>query len=222
MTSDLVLVWRIPRTAGTSLEIGLKQLGVVLSRSLSVAPRASKSLGPPVEQADYVSCKHHTPAALVARNVFTEAEICEATNLICVRNPWDRLVSLFALTRVSGWTHPGMAHWHKVGDDRFSDYVDWATSPVRETDYNLFNHQCQPATDWLFIEGRRVPFHTVGRFEDLPAYWRAVCDVFGMEGELPLANSRAHKPYRDYYTPALRDQVAEFYAAEIEEFGYEF
>ena len=212
-----IFLWRPPRTAGSSIDLGLRELGIVADR------RHPEPLKDWDVAADYIACKHYTPAELIGRSDLTEEEVFSARNLLCVRNIWDRLVSTFALLRTTGWRRPGWGHWRDAEDSRFAEYVAWATSPVRETEYHPRNFQCQPATDWLFVKGRRVPFCVLGRFEDLPAYWRAVREVFGVNGgELPLTNCRAHKPYREYYTPELRDQVAKFYAAEIAEFGYAF
>lgn len=212
-----VFLWRPPRTAGTSVTQGLTDLGVVAA---SMHGRIVQGGSAPLGPGDYVACKHYPPADIVQHRLFTANDIFEGTNLICVRNVWDRLVSTFALLRTTGWRHPGQERWRKATGDQFGEYIEWATSPVRETGYHERNYQCQPATDWLFLDGQRVPFHTVGRFERLDDYWQAVCEVLGVRGKLPLTNCRKHKPYWEYYTPKLAAKVARFYAAEIKEFGY--
>jgi hypothetical protein len=40
--------------------------------------------------------------------------------------------------------------------------------------------------------------------------------------EVPHRNARSSGSWRDYYTPATRDRVAEVYAKDVEEFGYRF
>ena len=220
--TNLTLLWRIPRTAGVSLEVGLKKLGVIVATPAALIPVREEALGPPVAEADYVSCQHALPSQVAARSVFTEAEICNATNLLCVRNPWDRAVSLFSLLRRQGWQRPKREHWRHAGDDRFAEYIDWATSQGSSVEDPSDIFQGKPSVHWLFIKERRVPFRVLGRFEQLEDYWHAVCDIFGVRGDMPRINTTVHKPYREMYTPELRDKVAKFYAAEIEEFGYEF
>ena len=173
-----------------------------------------------VPQPDYLICGHTTPSQVVHHGWYTADEICDSVNLLCTRNVWERLVSLFSLLRTKGWRHSGLERWHNSDD--FAAYVAWVTSPDREPSYHPRNYQCQPAGDWLTIDGRPVPFHAIGRFERLGDYWHDVCAVFGVKGDMPRLNGAPHKPYREYYTTELRYQVADFYAEEIAAFRWEF
>ncbi|NBW87760.1 MAG: hypothetical protein EBR23_13280, partial [Planctomycetia bacterium] len=62
----------------------------------------------------------------------------------------------------------------------------------------------------------------VGRFETLEADFARVCRVIGVEVELMQANRGESRDYRDFYSPGLASLVAEYFAADIERFGYAF
>jgi hypothetical protein len=44
----------------------------------------------------------------------------------------------------------------------------------------------------------------------------------GEPAHVPHRNKSPHGGYRDYYSDATRDKVAEVYAADLEAFGYTF
>ena len=66
-------------------------------------------------------------------------------------------------------------------------------------------------------------FSDGGRYAQADAA-RAHCDRLGIEQPSRVArrNAGPSGSYRDHYTPAMRDRVAGLFAADIDEFGYEF
>jgi len=125
-----------------------------------------------------------------------------------VRNPWDRLVSRHAYLLRSE-DHPR----HKLVSrmKSFEEYVGWEIrrGKMLQRDYVTDAH------------GRWIVDY-VGYYERLHEDFAKVCARLGVRAELPRANPSAHKDYRSYYPPSLRDQVAEAFRADIELFGYEF
>jgi hypothetical protein len=75
--------------------------------------------------------------------------------------------------------------------------------------------------DYLRAPDREVDF--VGRTErfaeDLEEVERR---LGGTPTRTPHRNKSPHGSYRDYYSAATRDRVAEVYAADLEAFGYTF
>lgn len=126
-----------------------------------------------------------------------------------VRNPYDRFVSFCAfLTRKHG---------------------DFARAPREVMHHFLF---VDPPEDRILFKPQ-APFFIdsdgtmladyVGRVETMQESFDAVCDRIGIpRTELEVVNQSEHRPYRDYYTPELRDGVAKRYAMDIEMFGYDF
>lgn len=65
----------------------------------------------------------------------------------------------------------------------------------------------------------------IGRFENLSGDFAVICERLGIAPpSLPheKRNTTGRKRYTEYYTPALRDLVAEKFRVDIEAFGYEF
>ena len=62
----------------------------------------------------------------------------------------------------------------------------------------------------------------VGRFENLEADFKTICDKVGITASLPHINKSDRRGYRDYYDPETRDITARLYAEDIERFGYTF
>jgi len=91
-----------------------------------------------------------------------------------------------------------------------------------------------------------VNFHLIGRFERLSSDFQVVASRLGVRADLPAVNCTSYQPeavpkgnfadcpletlrklrampdYRQFYTPALVEQVADLYRIDIERFGYEF
>lgn len=120
------------------------------------------------------------------------------------RNPWDRQVS---------WYH----------------YKTKSMAAAGKPTFDGFNRDRRKAfvENWsLYTSGGAICLDYVGRYESLDADFRHVLDQIGLGGgvELPRTNVSAGRSgnYREFYTDAARDLVAEWYAPEIRHFGYSF
>ncbi len=134
-----------------------------------------------------------------------------------VRNPWDRLASLyhdFTIKRVHQYS--GLVRVDKPLFSEFADFEDFCCR-VRETNWwsNVFlQSQCA-------LLGTKMDF--VGRFERLSADFTKVCGQLGIATSLLKMNvGEYHAAYRHHYTPKARDAVATIYGDDVEAFGYEF
>jgi hypothetical protein len=142
-----------------------------------------------------------------------------------VRNPWDRMVSWWSMienARIAAENGNEKQIW------RFEHYEEWRT--VRGFDFPTFvtrgadeyERIGMPQVDLLYAEARRPDF--VGRVEDLLTGVNLVRDRLGLRPKptMPHQHQGSRGPYRDYYDAATRDRVAKLFAADIDEFGYEF
>ena len=139
-----------------------------------------------------------------------------------VRNPWDRLVSWWSM--IDEWrrdvaekgSSPRASNdtWRQVADlGGFEEFVfrGGEISP----------RYSRPQLDYLEVEGRRADF--VGRTERLAEDAAAALERFGLSAEgIGHHNTSPRRDYRDYYSPAARDRVAEVFAKDVDAFGYEF
>lgn len=129
-----------------------------------------------------------------------------------VRNPWDRVVSL----------HCRKEQGRELGPPAFEDFVEWIQN-ASDTCIHPTPHRNQ--LDWFLDERGEIAVDFIGRFENLSGDFAVICERLGIAPpSLPheKRNTAGRKRYTEYYTPALRDLVAEKFRVDIEAFGYEF
>ncbi len=128
-----------------------------------------------------------------------------------VRNPWDRIVSLFH-HRNRGLRERSQRDVHKV----FRDFMLAKTENLTQL------HRPKPA--WLALgDGERILVDFVGRFEHLRQDFQHVCSALDVKHKLPRRNvSQRAEDWRPYYDDATAAFVEQFYACDVEHFGYGF
>jgi hypothetical protein len=130
-----------------------------------------------------------------------------------VRNPWDRVVSLF-LRKERG---------RAAAPTEFPAFCEWIENA---SDTCVHPSPKRNQLDWLTDEAGEIGVDFVGRFETLEADFATICERIGA-GHLRLPHKKRNtgggrRPYTDYYTPALRDLIGEKFAVDAERFGYAF
>lgn len=142
-----------------------------------------------------------------------------------VRNPWDRLLSAYLFLLRGGLRERSSADVvvgrhlaaHHPG---FPGFVRQFIGAGHARDYFHF----EPQTDYLRDRSGGFParIHRI-RFESLEGSG-ALTLPSGRTLALPHRNRtpRASAGYREHYTPETRAIVAQAYAADIRELGYEF
>lgn len=137
-----------------------------------------------------------------------------------VRNPWDRLVSTYFFLKRGGVTETDrrFAAENLALYDSFATFVEGWLSEQNVWSWVHF----QPQHHFICDADLRVRMDFVGRMENIAADFRAICRQLNVAAELQWANRGDHRPYRHYYTDALRERVAAVYADDIAIFGYRF
>jgi len=127
-----------------------------------------------------------------------------------VRNPWDRVVSLY------------IRKGRKVATDlSFEEFVEWI---------NLSSDTCIHPTphknqlDWFTDPDRNVIVDFIGKFEKLEEDWKFICSKLGINVALPHSNKNesSRKHYTEYYTDKTKRIIGEKFKVDIEYFGYKF
>jgi len=144
--------------------------------------------------------KKHSPLADY-RAALGPEQFSQLYKFATVRNPWDRLVSLY-------FTPIQRKPWDR---EAFKKLIGEAIS----------------AGEYLRLDGGEPdPFSNVDsiiRFENLAEDFDAVCDKLAIRKEkLPRYNRSERENYSKYYDDELRALVAERFAEEIARFGYTF
>jgi len=147
-----------------------------------------------------------------------------------VRNPWDRVVSLYFYLK------------ERKEFDSDIDFKKWLSIKFNKPwlsrdistiirDFNLKRinggRMGTPAelsqVGWLSDIDSNFCMDFVGRFENLQEDFNTICDKIGIpRQQLPHHNKSKHKHYTEYYNDETREIVAEKHAKDIEYFGYEF
>ena len=127
-----------------------------------------------------------------------------------VRNPWDRVVSLYERTEA-------LQLKDKMPFDEFVDWIQYSSS----TCVHSSPHRYQ--LDWFVDPNENVLADFIGKFERLEEDWAFVAQKLGLSEKLPhrRANPR-ERHYTEYYDSRTRDVIANKFRVDIERFGYEF
>jgi hypothetical protein len=126
-----------------------------------------------------------------------------------VRNPWDWQVSNYHYVR-QRTDHPFHAQYARFRD--FDDYLDW----------RINDEGPELQQEFVLDDAGELIVDFVGHFESLAEDFATVCRRIGIPAELPHINRSEHSDYREHYTAATRDLVAEAYRSDIDYFGYDF
>jgi hypothetical protein len=150
-----------------------------------------------------------------------------------VRNPWERLVSWYAMIERRRERLPLHKRWSKAPFDTLL----WNQIVQKGRDFPSFLENC---TDVVFDKGCNKSFafnqldylagaddallvNFVGRFERLSEDAAHVFERLGLNGvALPHRNVSAHDHYSRWYDDHTRELVAQRFARDIKTFGYRF
>lgn len=130
-----------------------------------------------------------------------------------VRNPWDRMVSIYSnpdpdllqMARGAGLELAGLS---------FTDFV----LATRELSHVHLLAQSRFITD----ASGAVAVNFLGRFERFGTDMQTVLDQLGLTLDLPHLNRSCHTAYRDYYTAQTRVEIARRYEQDVDLLRYTF
>lgn len=129
-----------------------------------------------------------------------------------VRNPWDRLVSV--------WKNKVIDN-HQLGVKDLREYKQFDTFIEKVCEKNL--HNCDRH---IMLQSELLPhehLNWIGRFENITNDVQHICDTIGITNtQLPRINTSDHKHYTEYYDNKSRDAIAEKYSIDIETFNYKY
>jgi len=128
-----------------------------------------------------------------------------------VRNPWDRLVSLYHFKK------QGRGHQFrmikKLGT--FSNWLRWIGEQPHSSPYKLQVNMLRQH------DGTMGTNHLL-RFESLSEQWMEFSKMIGVEEQLPKLNTSSHKNWREYYSNKDADYVASVWKEDIDMLEYQF
>ncbi|PYL30524.1 MAG: hypothetical protein DMF45_02205 [Verrucomicrobia bacterium] len=127
-----------------------------------------------------------------------------------VRNPWDRVVSLYERTEP-------LQMKDKMSFDQFVNWIQYSSS----TCIHSSPHRYQ--LDWFVDASGKILADFIGKFERLETDWAFVAQKLGIAESLPhkRANPRS-RHYTEYYDNRTREIITKKFKVDIDYFGYEF
>jgi chondroitin 4-sulfotransferase 11 len=148
-----------------------------------------------------------------------------------VRNPWDRILSdyNFQKKKKSPPAQKLFAVDERGRTRSFGQWVETALLNPFHYEANQWDakvspgiHRWSPQLDWISLNGK-IAADCVLRMESLQKDFAEVLRKLGMpSGELPCRNWKFHVHYSHYYDEVTRKLVGDYYAKDIEAFGYRF
>jgi chondroitin 4-sulfotransferase 11 len=171
----------------------------------------NKTGGSSIEKALRLPFQHRT--ALELREHLGRDRWQRRFSFAFVRNPWDKVASHYFYRVKTNQT--GLATVPV-------EFNEWVRRAYGERDPQYYDKPKMflPQVDWISDEEGRQLVGFVGRFERLQADFRIVCERIGIDADLPHEKQSSNRDYRRVYTPASADIVAQWFAADIERFGY--
>jgi hypothetical protein len=175
----------------------------------------TKTAGTSIGNAIGLPVKHHLTAkeviAKIGKNKWNEAY-----KFTFVRNPWDRIVSLYEYRRRKDKT--------KIASNNipFTEWINLTLGPNTDPYYCNNVKSFQPQVDWLKDDEDTIAIDFIGKFESIREDFEQIRQAIGTRAELPHLNATKRSNYRDYYTDETRQIVANWYHEDIKTFDYTF
>lgn len=238
----LIFFW-IPKTAGSSIYKVLEKSGC---QKLLFYKNYSK-----FNNKGMVTFSHVGVNYLLKKNILTPEYYNQSRKFCVVRNPWDRMVSLYFYTKMDQRmtfeefvhlvhkkmklkNHPFFRNFFPIGKKLLPTLFYKAALRISPRfthflplpDVGRFNvvelSQCNEQSAWIENEQGEIVVDTICRFENLSEDFKELCNQLGIDETLPHDNRTEHKNYRFYYSEELKQMVATIYKKDIERFNYTF
>ncbi len=150
-----------------------------------------------------------------------------------VRNPWDRLYSLYNFM-CKAPRHESHIDQQQLIDKGFKHFLldnrEHGTLVAPAKNMNDIQHpsfyvhqQDTPQCHWIEDENGENIVSYVGKYEELDSVWEEiVVDTLEIDVQLPTINKHTEDDYREQYDDEMRTFVEETHKEDIIKFGYTF
>lgn len=148
-----------------------------------------------------------------------------------VRNPWDRLVSMYEFTcginRVGRVPRTGPRSFDTSTFKAYVQDIADAWARAEEKGHNDCEDLTLVKPQWCWVSDDDMCIHVdfTGRYEDIGVDWKRLCSHLQLKhggiGHVNQSNRR-HRRYHDYFCPLTRRLAWEVYGRDAELWDYEF
>lgn len=201
----------IPKTGGTSLALALEARAMADDIMLGDTPKALRRRRRVKDAVTRGRLWKHSRLEDI-EGLVPQEQLENLFAFTLVRNPWDRVVSLYHWLRVQTFRHPSISLAQTLS---FCDFVQ------NEAMIRAFENS--PATSYMKTSDGRLQCSAFIRLEHFEEDAQPLFSHLGFELELSRVNtSQRLEDYRSYYTDAAAETIAQCCAADIDRFGYVF
>jgi chondroitin 4-sulfotransferase 11 len=139
-------------------------------------------------------------------NSLTESKWNNYFSFSGVRNPYDRMVSVY----------------HYIVKDRYKiSFDEWILNIHKyDDDDNLFAHR-NPCSERTHTKGERV-VSFIYRHENINKDFNHISKIIKIKGNLPHKNKTVHKHYKTYYNDKTKAVIEDVFKDDIKLLGYKF
>jgi hypothetical protein len=211
-----IMIW-VPKSAGSSLFAEIATVDPSLQGFYNIPLAIYKKY----TMKNGVTFGHSSLEALTKEGIITEEFVAQTFKFCFVRNPWDRLVSLYFYSGLNKTIlFEDLCHLlHQYWDTIIPPLGWYNVAKFRHPDLqHIDGNQLHPMCAWIPDD---VQF--IGRFENLEQdreelFSRLRLPVPERQWKLKSEN----KPFQEYYSKETKDLVAGLYKTDIERFNYSF
>jgi hypothetical protein len=205
-----IFIW-IPKAAGTSVAAALERRGAQTLLSVEAIEKFFRNRG-------VVTFGHIYIPALIEAGLVSEEFVANAVKFTIVRNPYDRLISLFEYLRRLGYVPK---------TSTFNIFCHYLQERAMEK-VGLTNHdglsQLNSQVTWLRDPSGKMTIDKIYRYEQLSSSWPELWAGIGFQEDVPalprLNSSEARRKPHEYFSTNTIKLVQEAYHDDFEILGY--
>ncbi len=218
MQNNIIFIW-IPKTAGTSI------FDILKKENDAVFLRDDFSL---FQHQRIATFAHINVLELLSNGIITQEYFDNSFKFSFVRNPWDRLVSLFFHAKALLATHKPFPELMEVSAalENFNTFCHFfCNRPLKPVSISneIGKFQPTPQADWVTDKNGKIFVNFIGKVERIDEDFQKVCEIINIpRRHLPKSNGTTHLHYSSYYTPETQRLVAKAFEKDIDMFGYVF
>ena len=175
----------------------------------------NKTAGTSIGRAISLPFKDHLTAKEIIAKVGKQ-NWDSAYKFTVVRNPWDKVVSLYEYRRNKNKSQIASR------GITFTEWVKLTHGQNRDPFYYNNIKSFQTQVEWLKDDDGAIAIDFIARFETLRADFEKIRNAIGTEANLPHLNASSRKNFKDYYTDETREIITRWYQEDIEAFAYTF
>lgn len=175
----------------------------------------NKTAGTSIGKAIGLPVKHHQTAKEIIAVIGMD-KWNSAYKFTLVRNPWDKVVSHYEYRRKRNKTEVA------TRNISFLEWVKKTYGPEKDSFFYNNPKAFQAQVEWLKDNENKISVDFVGKFESINKDFNHIACVIGLDAKLPHLNASKRRAYQSYYDDETMEIVANWFAEDIEVFGYSF